>query len=362
MLVRDVAAAWWAWMAPLALQVALLGAAVLLLDAWLARRAWPQVRLLLWASVLAKALVPPGLASPLALRAPWAWPLAGADVGGEVPGWLFAALAVWLAGVACCLLLAGVRARAARRARSAACPAPLRVAGVARRAAATLGLRRAPLVLTSPEAAGPHVAGLLRPVVVLSPADQARPARELWHVLLHELAHVRRRDPWLAAAAAGVRALLWFHPLAWLAARRVAQLLELCCDAAVADRLQDHTAGYRATLLAEAGRRLLPAPAWRGAPATVLQRLEALRRPVWRWRGARRATVATLAALLLACVLPAGRTPSLHAVPDSVLASARATLRAALAGERPGCLATHNALLVAAAAGGLSPSPSRSDP
>lgn len=356
---REAAAAWWAWMAPLALQVTVLGLVVLLLDAWLVRRAWPQLRLLLWSAVLAKALVPPGLDSPLAPRAEWL-PRAPAAAGAS--GWQVVALAAWLLGVCACVAHAGRRARAARRLRSGAAPAPERVLGVARRAASALGLRRAPRVLVHAVAPGPHVSGLWRPVVLLSPEDLRRPARELWHVLLHELAHVRRRDPWLAAAAGVPRALLWFHPLAWLAGGRVAQALELCCDATVAERLRAHVAGYRLTLLAEAGRRLLPALGWRGAPATVLQRLAALQRPSGRRRGLRRAGTAALAALLLACVLPAGASVPAAVLPPAVLDGARDTLRAALAGERPGCLATRNALLVAAAAGGPFPSPPRSEP
>ena len=57
------------------------------------------------------------------------------------------------------------------------------------------------------------------------PWDWRRPI-----VLLHELAHVRRRD-WLSHRFADlVCALYWFHPLVWLTARRLRAEGEIACD------------------------------------------------------------------------------------------------------------------------------------
>ena len=49
-------------------------------------------------------------------------------------------------------------------------------------------------------------------------------------VLLHELAHLRRRDPlWQLVAHCGL-ALHWFNPLAWFAVRRLRIEQERACD------------------------------------------------------------------------------------------------------------------------------------
>lgn len=76
----------------------------------------------------------------------------------------------------------------------------------------------------------PMTWGWRRPVVVLPLASAAWPEGRLRSVLLHEMAHVKRRD-WPGHRLADVAcALLWFHPLVWLTARRLRAESELACD------------------------------------------------------------------------------------------------------------------------------------
>ncbi len=97
-----------------------------------------------------------------------------------------------------------------------------------------------PLHLTGPvrfcessETAVPFVTGIVRPTVVLpTEARNWSPAR-LEAVLLHELLHVRRRDLLTQAVARLAVALTWFHPLAWLALRRIRTEAEHATDDAV---------------------------------------------------------------------------------------------------------------------------------
>lgn len=83
----------------------------------------------------------------------------------------------------------------------------------------------------SPEASEPVLRGIRCPVVVI-PKDlyNRLTATEFQAVLLHELAHARRRDNLTSALAHCLVCLFWFHPLLWFAERRLRLQCELACD------------------------------------------------------------------------------------------------------------------------------------
>jgi beta-lactamase regulating signal transducer with metallopeptidase domain len=88
-------------------------------------------------------------------------------------------------------------------------------------------------LLREAHAVVPMTWGVMRPVVLL-PADAEGWSEERRTVVLaHELAHVRRWDPltqWIAHVSL---ALFWFHPLVWVAARKMREEREHACDDAV---------------------------------------------------------------------------------------------------------------------------------
>jgi HEAT repeat protein len=98
-------------------------------------------------------------------------------------------------------------------------------------ATAELGLSQSPRVLASQSVTVPFTAGIVRPVVVV-------PALAVHHwsderlrvVLLHELAHVSRRDCLMQALTQLACAAYWFNPLTWVAARRLRSERERACD------------------------------------------------------------------------------------------------------------------------------------
>ncbi len=96
--------------------------------------------------------------------------------------------------------------------------------------ASRVGVSRRIEFAESPTASMPMAVGLFRPSVLM-PADAVRwPVERLRIVLLHELAHVKRRDCLTHALAQLACAMHWFNPLAWIAARHVRTERERACD------------------------------------------------------------------------------------------------------------------------------------
>jgi hypothetical protein len=77
----------------------------------------------------------------------------------------------------------------------------------------------------------PVAAGLWRPAILLPSALVAELSPpELDQILLHELAHVRRRDDWTNLAVRLIEALCFFHPAVWWIGRRLSVEREIACD------------------------------------------------------------------------------------------------------------------------------------
>ena len=107
--------------------------------------------------------------------------------------------------------------------------------GMKRRAAVSVRAlppadRRARL-LVSREVSSPMAVGFVHPAVVLpeSLTDELSSA-ELDHVLLHEMAHIARRDDWTNLAARVLGAALALHPVAWWILRQIEREREIACD------------------------------------------------------------------------------------------------------------------------------------
>ncbi|MDH3593206.1 MAG: M56 family metallopeptidase, partial [Planctomycetota bacterium] len=299
----------------------------------------PRLRAALWTAAGVRLMVPPSVVSPIGVlpaTAPAVAPSAAVPATGVL-------VAVWVAGVAVALIVWIGRARIARRRLLASTrPAPAPLLGRAAHAARRLGLRRLPAVRVGPPHWGPAVCGLVRPIVVV-PAGISD--ADLDHALLHELAHVKRRDLWCQAWYSLLVACYWFHPLVWFARSRAACAREMRCDQTVARVLDGDTPAYRASLL-RACRRLIAPPVFGTAPfgwrrSAILARLDALdrgptRRPLLRWL----ATAVVLGAIV-AFLLPAAR----HVPPPDPLARELAAARAHLAAARArpdvyGCMRT----------------------
>jgi beta-lactamase regulating signal transducer with metallopeptidase domain len=87
---------------------------------------------------------------------------------------------------------------------------------------------------TSEQVRIPTAIGLLNPVIAVPRwvIDELAPA-ELKQVLIHEMAHLHRRDDWTNLVQQVVKAIFFFHPVVWWIEREVSLEREIACDDAV---------------------------------------------------------------------------------------------------------------------------------
>ena len=80
---------------------------------------------------------------------------------------------------------------------------------------------------------GPMTFGISRPVIVLPLDAREWSEAELRRALMHEIEHIQRGDWLMQIVARTVAAFYWFHPLVWMAWRRLCLEAERSCDDAV---------------------------------------------------------------------------------------------------------------------------------
>ncbi|MDQ2774070.1 MAG: M56 family metallopeptidase [Acidobacteriota bacterium] len=145
-------------------------------------------------------------------------------------------LTIWLVGVLLSLVPVILDYVAVRRLIRRAIP--LADAGwrdLLERTCASLDLTAIPELLIYSGPVVPFTFGLWRPRILL-PADCMDWAPLRKHaVLLHELAHIKRRDLWSQMVATFATALWWFQPLCWFNRWNLRRESERACDALVLD-------------------------------------------------------------------------------------------------------------------------------
>jgi beta-lactamase regulating signal transducer with metallopeptidase domain len=265
-----------AWLVTL-LAMAGQGTALLLIALVLSRagKLRPAWQAALWLVVTIKLAVPWGPAMPYSLAdvvamfhdkpapAPIMHVVPGTPVEAPAPeawpavGWLFL-FGLWFLGAA----WVGVRAVLAHRSTSlAARRAPL-ASGDAQALLVELAARlrvRAPTLAIGDADIGPHVVGLVRPIIVIPPSLLGDDAL-LRAALLHELAHVRRRDAVARLIQIAAAALMWWWPVARIVQRRLEASREAACDAWALETVDVPRAAYARLLVRMASLRHAAAP------------------------------------------------------------------------------------------------------
>ncbi len=247
-----------------------------------------------------------------------------AETRAGLPTGLAGSLAlVWLAGsVVTALYVAAGRMRVARWGWTAPLVDDDRLVALTARLARDLGIRRA-VRLVWLDAATPMTWGVRHPVVSLPRVATDWDDERQRLVLLHELTHVARLDALAQTASQAACVLFWWHPLVWLAARRLTHERECACDDAVlargarassyAQHLLDIARALRASVAGRPSTVLLPATALAMARRSELDgRLRAIltsgrrRDSLTRMHASATATIALALALPFAAAKPWG--------------------------------------------------------
>ncbi|HBI43120.1 MAG TPA: hypothetical protein DDY78_09740 [Planctomycetales bacterium] len=155
----------------------------------------------------------------VALTNPWR-----AVIGALFLAWAFGSAFLLLRLLHGCRILASLR-------RAAQPLDALRYAAVLDAVASLLRITTLPPIRTSPLVHGPAAGGVLRPCVLLPERlCNSLDDRQLRDVLIHECAHLLRRDPLVGLLQRLAEALFWPHPLVHYLNRRLARAREEVCD------------------------------------------------------------------------------------------------------------------------------------
>ncbi|NQV31377.1 MAG: hypothetical protein HQ515_01730, partial [Phycisphaeraceae bacterium] len=369
-----IAEQWFQWQWPMLWQSTVLIVLVAVSDRIIRKWAWPQLRYALWLLVLVKLMLPPTLSSPVSVTSPiptWAdkVQIVPAMIEPEAPvletsyampeipdlqassvtvasapvpenpvtvktvlSWKAYGMVSWLLVAMALAVGLAIRLRRLRQEHlmDRSHHAPEWFYEALEKAAKEIGCARLPKVVLSRHVLCPAVFGLFRPVLLV-PAEQMdhMSPTDARHILLHELAHIKRLDLWSHGLYMLLLMAYWFNPLLWLMRRHLQNLRELCCDATVARTLKEHTPAYRETLL-ETAKSLLAQPVDPGLgllglfenSTWLVTRLQWLEKKTWRFQRVRIVSVTLVVTLMLCCVLPMATAARL--TPDHVLTVTKA--------------------------------------
>ncbi|MGH9553376.1 MAG: M56 family metallopeptidase, partial [Terriglobales bacterium] len=200
--------------------------------AWLVLRAvGPQnsnTRFAAWFATLL------GIAT-LPLFGNWASSGAGLTQRSEItmPGsWALYIFAAWLLLATAGLLRVGLGFWHLRRLRKSCVPVDIAALDpVLRKTLEEFNSPRSAKLCVSDRLRVPTAIGFTNPLVVIpSWTMRELSAAELHPILLHELAHLRRRDDWTNLLQKILGALLFFHPAVWWIEKKLGLEREMACD------------------------------------------------------------------------------------------------------------------------------------
>ncbi len=160
-------------------------------------------------------------------------------------------LGVWLVGTALALMTTVLRIYWFHRTLRMTKRASADLQDEVRELADRIGIRRCPGACLVSATVGPMLWAVWGKPKILFPAKLCRDLspESRRTLLLHELAHLRRRDHWVRILEAVVTISYWWHPVVWWARREIRPLEEACCDSWVVSEMPDNRNTYAVALV-----------------------------------------------------------------------------------------------------------------
>ena len=174
-------------------------------------------------------------------------------------------LALVLSGAVAWWVLAALRIIRFNRLMNEIDPAPEEWQTRTAELAGRLGLGKAPCLYLVPGRVPPMLWAIGSRPRLLVPSElwPATSLDQRTSLLLHELAHLKRRDHWVRWLELIVGGLYWWHPAVWWGRRLLREAEEQCCDAWVVWAMPKGAKTYATALLAAlefvSGARTAPA-------------------------------------------------------------------------------------------------------
>ncbi|MDD5017664.1 MAG: DUF6034 family protein [Eubacteriales bacterium] len=233
--------------------------------------------------------------------------------------WNTALISLWLGGASFVLLhTSASAARLKKRLKADAVPAPPEWRYIAEEIQAELGIRRDVRIVMMKDFVSPALSASLRPTVVMPKQMFSQSAEQIAFALRHELMHFKRRDHLVCLLLMLLKAVYWFNPVVWLAAKQMKMDMETACDGMVV-RSMDNTEKklYAATIIdmyAKEQTRFVLGMAMGHTKQTAERRIRGI---FMRKRSSRRVRI--MAALLAAVMLMACFTTACQPTPEEAV-------------------------------------------
>ncbi len=208
-----------------------------------------------------------------------ATPSSDAALASAAPRHISIFSCVWIAGACFSLTLVAIRhLLLAKRARHWTELTDSAIIACTRQAAKQLRVGM-PRILAAEAHTLPIVWCWRRPTIVLPATASAWPRDQLCAVLLHELAHIKRRDCLTQLIGQIASALYWFHPLAWFGLAQTIRERERACDDLVLNagvRPSDYTTTLVAVAREYRQNRILEPALPVARPSRLRERIQAI--------------------------------------------------------------------------------------